>query len=77
MSDFWDKEEMIGKIAKNNREEIQIKKVEKKGKKYVDVRVFWLDGESGEFRPSQKGVTVAYESFSYFKELINSIPDND
>lgn len=73
MADFWDNEELVGKIEKNNREEIQIKKVEKKGKKYIDIRVFWLEGESGEFRPSQKGVTVAVESFEQFRELINKI----
>jgi Transcriptional Coactivator p15 (PC4). len=73
MADFWDNEELVGKIEKNNREEIHIKKVEKKGKKYVDIRVFWFEGESGEFRPSQKGVTVALESFAQFRELIDSV----
>ena len=73
MAGFWDNEELIGKIEKNNREEIQIKKVEKKGKIYIDIRVFWSDGESEEFKPSQKGVTVPYDSLSELKELINRI----
>lgn len=73
MADFWDNEELVGKISKNSREEIQIKKVEKGGKKYVDIRVFWFDGNSGEFRPSQKGVTVASDSFDEFKGLIDGI----
>lgn len=73
MADFWDSEELIGKIEKNSREEIQIKKVEKKGKKYVDIRVFWFDSNGDEFRPSQKGVTITEESFNTFKEIINSI----
>ncbi len=29
MAGFWDSEELIGKIEKNSREEIQIKKVKK------------------------------------------------
>ena len=73
MSDFWDKEELVGKIIKNSREEIHIKKVEKKGKSYVDIRVFWYDSNEDEFRPSQKGVTVASESFEEFKSIINEI----
>ena len=73
MAGFWDNEELIGKIEKNNREEVQIKKVEKKGKKYIDIRVFWSDGESEEFKPSQKGVTIPYDSLSELKDLINSI----
>jgi hypothetical protein len=73
MADFWDNETLIGKIAKNSREEIQIKKVEKSGKKYVDIRVFWYDSNADEFRPSQKGVTVAFDSFEEFKGLIDGI----
>lgn len=73
MAGFWDNEELIGKIEKNNREEIQIKKVEKKGKQYIDIRVFWSDGESDEFKPSQKGVTVPYDSLDQLKELIGRI----
>lgn len=73
MAGFWDNEELIGKIKKNNREEIQVKKVEKNGKVYIDIRVFWSDGESDEFKPSQKGVTVPYDSLDELKELIGSI----
>ncbi|MCX8128570.1 MAG: transcriptional coactivator p15/PC4 family protein [Clostridia bacterium] len=75
MSDFWDNEELIGKISKNNREEVHIKKVEKKGKKYVDIRVFWYDSNSDEFRPSQKGVTIAAESLGELKEIVNKIEE--
>ena len=73
MAGSWDNEELIGKIEKNNREEVQIKKVEKKGKKYIDIRVFWSDGESEEFKPSQKGVTIPYASLNELKDLISSI----
>lgn len=73
MAEFWDNEELVGKFIKNSREEVHIKKVEKKGKKYIDIRVFWFDGNSDEFRPSQKGVTVPYENFEEFKGFINSI----
>ncbi|HEX9060328.1 MAG TPA: transcriptional coactivator p15/PC4 family protein [Clostridia bacterium] len=73
MADFWDKEELIGKISKNSKDEIQVKKVEKKGRKYVDIRVFWLEPASNEFKPSQKGVTIPEEGFEEFRKLIDSI----
>lgn len=73
MADFWDKTELVGKLGKNSREEIQIKKVEKNGKHYVDIRVFWFDSSNDEFKPSGKGVAIAFENFNEFKELINSI----
>ncbi|MCX7748297.1 MAG: transcriptional coactivator p15/PC4 family protein [Clostridia bacterium] len=73
MADFWDKEELIGKIAKNSREEIQIKKVEKKGKVFIDIRVFWFDGEADDFKPSGKGVAVPFESFNELKTILDSV----
>lgn len=73
MSDFWDSEELVGKISKNNREEIQVKKVEKKGKKFIDIRVFWYDSGSDDYKPSQKGVAVPYESLDELKSLIEGI----
>ena len=73
MAEFWDQEELVGKISKNSREEIQVKKVEKNSKKYIDIRVFWFDGNADEYKPSQKGVTVAYENFKEFKDIIDLI----
>lgn len=73
MPDFWDSEEIVGKLVKNSREEIYIKKVEKKGRHFIDIRVFWYDSNSDEFKPSQKGVAVPYEAFQEFKSIIDSI----
>ncbi|MCX7922299.1 MAG: transcriptional coactivator p15/PC4 family protein [Clostridia bacterium] len=73
MSEFWDSEQLLGKMVKNSREEVYIKKVEKKGKQYIDIRTFWFDGNSDEFRPSQKGITIPYESIKEFKDIIASI----
>ncbi|HEY9061397.1 MAG TPA: transcriptional coactivator p15/PC4 family protein [Pseudobacteroides sp.] len=73
MADFWDKEELIGKLGKNSREEIQIKVVEKKDKKYIDIRTFWYDSNADDYRPSQKGVAIPFESLEELKKYIGSI----
>ena len=73
MAAFWDNETMVGKIAKNSREEIHVKQVEKGGRQYVDIRVFWLDNNSNEYRPSQKGVTIPRENFEEFKSIIDDV----
>lgn len=73
MADFWDTEELIGKFVKNSREEIQIKKVSKNKKSYIDIRVFWYDSKSDEFRPSQKGVAIPLEFVSELKSLLDTI----
>lgn len=73
MAAFWDKEELCGKVKKNNREEIQIKKVSKNNKDYIDIRVFWYDAEGDDFKPSQKGLTIPIESFAEVKEILVKI----
>jgi len=73
MASFWDKEELCGKIKKNNREEIQIKKVTKNEKEYIDIRVFWYDADDDSYKPSQKGLAVPVESFSELKQILESI----
>lgn len=73
MAGFWDNEELIGKIEKNQREEIQIKKVSKGGREYIDIRTFWFDGNDDTFKPSQKGLAIPMERISELKEIINEI----
>ena len=73
MADFWDSEEIISKFVKNSREEIQIKKVAKNNKTYLDIRVFWFDSKSDEFRPSQKGVAIPLEIVGELKSLLETI----
>lgn len=71
MAGFWDREEHMGTIPKNNKEEIQVKKVTKNGKHYVDIRTFWMDPETDEFKPSQKGVAVPFESIEELKKILD------
>ncbi|HOQ00071.1 MAG TPA: PC4/YdbC family ssDNA-binding protein [Acetivibrio clariflavus] len=37
------------------------------------MRVFWTDGQSEEFKPSQKGVAIPHDRLNDLKDLINSI----
>jgi hypothetical protein len=73
MAAFWDKEEMLGKITKNNREEIQIKQVSKSGKDYVDIRTFWYDSNEDAYKPSQKGVAIPMDALSELKDILNKV----
>lgn len=73
MADFWDSEELVGRMIKNSREEIHIKKVKKSGRTFIDIRVFWLDSNTDEFKPSQKGLAIPYESLEDFKNLIDKL----
>lgn len=73
MADFWDSEELLGKFVKNSREEIHIKRVTKNTRQYVDIRTFWFDSNSDEFRPSQKGVAIPVEFIGELRTLLETI----
>ncbi len=73
MADFWESEELLSKFVKNSREEIHIKKVAKNSKSYLDIRVFWYDSKSDEYRPSQKGVAIPLEFVGELKSVLDTI----
>ncbi len=75
MADFWDTEELLGKFVKNTREEIHIKKVSKNTREYVDIRTFWFDSKSDEFRPSQKGVAIPLEFAGELKSVLELLEE--
>lgn len=53
---FWDNEKTLGVIPKNDRgEEIQVKKVSKGSKEYIDVRTFYT--KDGQLLPG-KGISI-------------------
>jgi ABC-type transporter Mla subunit MlaD len=49
---------IITEIQKNKREKIIISINEYSGHKYVDLRIHYTDGESPEYRPTKKGITI-------------------
>ena len=59
------------KILKGD-EEIRIAVKEFKGKAYVDIRTFWSD-ESGQFRPSKKGITVPLGLWNEFVSAVTNV----
>lgn len=73
MADFWDSEELLSKFVKNSREEIHVKKVSKNERSYIDIRIFWFDSKSDEYRPSQKGVAIPLEFVGELKSVLDTI----
>jgi hypothetical protein len=60
MADFWNKEQEVASFVKNGRgEEIKVKKVEKSGKQYIDIRTFYPD-RIGDLQPG-KGISIPAE----------------
>ncbi len=64
---FWDEEKTMGEVPKG-RDVVQVRLVSRRGKRYVDVRSFWEDG-NGERKPG-KGIALPNEIAGRVADLI-------
>lgn len=53
-----DNGKVLGEIIKNETEKLVIAEKEYKGRKYIDMRIYFL-GDSGDYIPTKKGVTFS------------------
>jgi hypothetical protein len=51
-------QKVVAEVKKNDKEKIIISANRYNGTKYVDVRVWYKDDNSGEYRPSKKGLAI-------------------
>jgi len=58
-------------IQKNPTEKIQVSEKEYKDNKYIDVRIWYLDEKSGEYKPTKKGVSFTEEHWADFIDKLN------
>ncbi len=62
-------EKIIGEVERSETEKILIQVKEFKGRTYVDFRIHYLADED-EWRPTQKGITVAPALWEEFKKHV-------
>ncbi len=60
----------LGEVRKNAKELIRVEEREYKGHRFVDVRVYYEDEASGEYKPSKKGITLNSEVIEPVIELL-------
>lgn len=72
MSNFWDKQDIIGSIKKNKREEIIVSKCERNNNEYIDIRIN-AKSENDERIPTSKGFNLKKEKLKEFLELLKII----
>ncbi len=64
----------IIEIEKNSREKIRISLSEFKGKKLIDMRIWYVDKE-GEYKPSKKGLSISIDKYDELKNAILKLED--
>jgi hypothetical protein len=61
---------VLATIPRSATEEIQVKVSEYKGKKYLDLRIFYTTDNGATWLPTKKGVAVYPENLELLKEAI-------
>jgi hypothetical protein len=62
-------DEVIAQFEKNATEVIRVSLAEYRGRKLIDVRVYYSDDE-GQYRPTKKGVSLTAERYTDFKRAL-------
>ncbi len=62
-------------IQRNEREIVRVALSEFNEREYIDIRIFYKDEASGEYKPTKKGVTLAKELYPELKKAILDIGD--
>lgn len=61
--------EIIYEWEKNKREKVRVSLSEYKGKKLLDIRVWYLD-ENNQYSPGKKGISLGLEQLPFLEEAI-------
>ena len=62
-------DELIEQFEKNATEVVRVSLTEYRGRKLVDVRVYYSDSE-GQYRPTKKGVALSVDVYPDFKRAM-------
>jgi hypothetical protein len=65
----------IGDIERNETEVMRVSVAEYKGRKYVDLRIYF-EGDDGEWKPTKKGVTVQPDRVPDLISLLKKASDS-
>lgn len=60
-------------IEKNKREQIRIEVNEFRGQDLVDIRIYYQDQDSGEWKPSKKGIAFRVELLPEVIEALQAL----
>ncbi|HUJ69493.1 MAG TPA: transcriptional coactivator p15/PC4 family protein [Syntrophorhabdales bacterium] len=65
----------IGEIGRTETEVVRVSVEEYKGRKYVDVRIYF-ENDEGEWKPTKKGVTIQPDKIDLFMDLMRQAKES-
>ncbi len=61
---------IISEFSKNTQETIRVSLTEFKGYELIDVRAYYRDNQTGELKPTRKGITLSVDLYDKLKDAI-------
>ena len=65
---------VVAEMERSVNEKLLFSLSEFKGKSYADIRVYYED-DDGELKPTKKGITIALDRFSEFKQHLQALEE--
>ncbi len=66
-------EQLVAVINRSPTQQIQVRVNEFKGKRYIDLRTFYLDEKDESYKPTRKGVSIPVENFEDLKAALDKV----
>lgn len=60
-------------IQRNEREIVRVALSEFSGREFIDIRIFYRDEATGEYKPTKKGVTLSKDLYPELKKAVDSL----
>jgi hypothetical protein len=75
MTQLWDghSETFVAALQKNARNQIHVYLKEYEGLPIIDMRVWYEDKQTGQWKPSPKGIAIQTELYPAFAEAVRKI----
>ena len=73
----WDgvSDKLIAAFQKNSREQVHVRLKSYEGHPIIDIRVWYQDRQTEEWKPTQKGVSVSTELYDALSQAIGQVGD--
>lgn len=73
----WDghTDKLVAAFQKNSREQVHVRLKEFEGHELIDIRIWYPDRETEEWKPSSKGIAISTELYDALVEAVNRVGD--
>jgi len=66
-------DELVAVVNRGQTQQIQFRVNEFKGSNYIDIRTYYFDENSEEFKPTRKGISIPVELYEELKEALAKV----